>query len=88
MNNQTRRQWRETLGDPQCAQTRVLKLVKELLHPKTAKLDRSLARFQALALDVVGLLMTIVEQGVLTTEQAVEAAKLALKFAGNMSVPT
>lgn len=58
-------------------------MVKERLCPKTAKLDCSLARLQALALDAIGLLTVIVDQGEkgdLTTKQAVEAAKLALKF--------
>lgn len=90
--NATRKQWRERYGDPKCPKTRVPKLdkiVKDRLTQETARMDRTLARIQALATDVVGPLTTIVEQGEagsLTAEGAIAAAKLALKFAGNATV--
>ena len=90
--NATRKQWRERYGDSKCPKTRVPKLdkiVKDRLTQETARMDRTLARIQALATDVVGPLTTIVEQGEagsLTAEGAIAAAKLALKFAGNATV--
>ena len=53
------------------------------------KLDRALARLQALFLDAVGPLATILEaaeKGSLTADQATMATKMALKFIGNASV--
>ena len=90
--NITRKQWREHYGDPKCPKTRVPKLdkiVKDRLHQETAKLDRVLARIQALTLDAVGPLTTIVEQAeanALTMEGALAAARMAIKFIGNASV--
>lgn len=90
--NATRKQWRERYGDPKCPKTRVPKLdkmVKDRLNQETARLDRVLARIQALTLDVVGPLSTIIEQaeaGTLTAERAVAAARMAIKFTGNASV--
>lgn len=63
--------------------------MKDRLGLETARLDRTLARIQALALDVVGPLITIVKQGEagsLMAKKAVAAAKLALKFAGNAAI--
>ena len=60
--------------------------MKDRLCPET---DRTLARFQALTLNVVGPLATITDQGksgALMLEKAIAAAKLAVKFAGNASV--
>ena len=90
--NSTRKQWRERYGDPKCPRTRVPKLdkiVKDRLHQETAKLDRALARIQALTLDVVGPLTTIIDQaeaGTLTIEGTIAAARMGIKFAGNASV--
>lgn len=64
-------------------------MVKDRLNQETAKLNRVMARIQALMLDVVGPLTTIIEQaeaGTLTAEKAVAAARIAIKFTGNASV--
>ena len=53
------------------------------------KLDRSLARLQALCVDAAGPLATMMElaeQGELTAERSVTLTKLALRFVGNASV--
>ena len=65
------------------------KMVKDRLHQETAKLDQVLARIQALTLDAVGPLTTIIDQaeaGALTMEGVVAAARMAIKFIGNASV--
>ena len=53
------------------------------------KLDRSLARLQALCVDAAGPLATMMElaeRGELTAERSVTLTKLALRFVGNASV--
>ena len=65
------------------------KIVKDRLCLETARLDHTLARFQALTLDVVGPLAMITDQGesgTLMLEKAIAAAKLAVKFTDNASV--
>ncbi len=90
--NQSRRAMREKFGDPRCPPTRVPKLdkmVKDRISQETVRLDRSMARLQALLLDAVGPMASILEEdenGTLTTEKAVTAAKMALRFVGNASV--
>ena len=92
--NATRKQWKERYGDPRCSATRVPKLdkiVKDRMKPDSIKLDKTLARIQALTLDVVGPLTTVVDEGeagTLTAEKALAATRLALKFAGNASIQT
>ena len=92
VSNPARKQWRERYGDPRCVQTRIPKMdkmVKDRLRSDTAKTDRSLARLQALALDAVGPLASIVEKGekgTLTVDAAIAAARQALKFLGNTAV--
>ena len=92
VSNPARKQWRERYGDPRCVQTRIPKMdkmVKDRLRPDTAKMDRSLARLQALATDSVGPLTSIVEKGekgTLTVDGAIAAAKQALKFLWNTAV--
>lgn len=92
VSNPARKQWRERYGDPRCVQTRIPKMdkmVRDRLRPDTAKTDRSLARLQALAMDAVGPLTSIVDKGekrTLTADEAIAAAKQALKFLGNTAV--
>ena len=92
--NPTRRQWKTRYGDPRSVPTRVPKLdkmVKDRLRPDTTKMDRALARLQALTLDAVGPLTSLLElreKEELTPENAMAAAKLALRFIGNASVQT
>ena len=87
-----RRQMREKFGDPRCPPTRVPKLdkmVKDRITQESVKLDKSPARLQALFLDAVGPLTTILEEGEkgsLTAEKATAAARMALRFVGNASV--
>ena len=64
-------------------------MVKDRLSQDTVKVDWSLARLQALFLDAVGPLASILEEddkGSLTTEKATTAARMALRFLGNASV--
>ena len=90
--NATRRQMREKFGDPKCPPTRVPKLdkmVKDRITSESVKLDKSLARLQALCLDAVGPLTTIIDEGDkgnLSEEMAIGAARMALRFIGNASV--
>ena len=83
---------REKFGDPRCPPTRVPKLDKmvcDRISQEAVKVDRSLARLQALFLDAVVPLASILEEddkGTLTTEKATTAAKMALRFVGNASV--
>lgn len=52
-------------------------------------MDKTLAKLQALLLDVVGPLTSIIEEaekGELTAEKAMTAARIALRFAGNALV--
>ncbi len=90
--NATRRQMREKFGDPKCPPTRVPKLdkmVRDRITLESMKLDKSLARLQALCLDAVGPLTTIIEEGdkgTLNAEMATGAARMALRFVGNASV--
>ena len=92
LSNPSRRQMREKFGDPRCPPTRVQKLdkiVKDRMSQEAAKMDKTLARLQALFLDIVGPLASILEdseKGELTIEKATIAAKTALRFAGNASV--
>ena len=67
------------------------KMVRDRLWPNTMRQDRVLARIQALYLDAVGPLASLVDQaetGTLTVDQAVTAAKLAFWFVGNATVHT
>ena len=92
VSNPARKQWRERYGDPKCVQTRIPKMdkmVRDRLRTDTAKTDRSLARLQALAMDAVGPLTSIVEKGekgTLSLDGAIAAAKQGLKFLGNTAV--
>ena len=64
--NPSRRQMKERVGDPKCTPTRVPKLdkmVKDRVSQESVELDRSLARLQALFLDAVEPLATILEEG-------------------------
>lgn len=66
MPNSTWRQLREKHGDPKCSPTRVPKLdkmVKDRMSQTSVKMDRSLARLQALYVDAASPLATLVEQG-------------------------
>ena len=59
------------------------KMVKDRITQESVKLDKSLARLQALVLDVVGPMTTILEEGEkgsLNVEMAMAAAKMALRF--------
>ena len=65
------------------------KMVKDRISQESVKLDKSLARLQALVLDAVGPMATILEEGEkgsLNTEMAMAAARMALRFLGNASV--
>ena len=90
--NPTRKQLREKHGDPRCPPTKVPKLdkmVRDRMSQGTVKLDRSLARLQALCVDAAGplaMLLEQAEQGQLSMERSVTLAKLALRFVGNASV--
>ena len=85
----SRRQTRERFGDPKCPPTRVPKLVKDRVSQEAVKLDKAMARLQALFLDAVGPLATILEEGEngsLTADKAMTAVKTALRFIGNASI--
>ena len=90
--NATRRQMREKFGDPKCPPTRVPKMdkmVKDRITQESVKLDKSLARLQALVVDAVGPMTTILEEGEkgsLNAELAMNAARMALRFLVNASV--
>jgi hypothetical protein len=90
--NPARKQLREKHGDPRCPPTRVPKLdkmVRDRMSQGAVKLDRSLTRLQALCVDAVGPLASLVElaeRNQLTAEGAVALSKLALRFVGNASI--
>ena len=89
VNNATRKKWREKHGVPKSAPTRTPKLdkiVKDRVHPRTAKADRDLARLQTYVLDAVGPLTHLLEMENIQAKDAVEAAVTALRFLGNASV--
>ena len=89
--NQARLQAKKPYPFPNSEVTQCPKLdpvAKQLLQKEPKQADASLAKLQALALDVVAPLVYIVEgsqQGTLHTEQAAEAAKSALSPLGNAS---
>lgn len=91
VSNGTRRRWRKAYGMPACDNTKCPKLdntVKAQLPRECKDADRPLARLQALMLDAVGPLNTLLELhqgGQLTPEKAVEATSQALRFLGNAS---
>ena len=65
------------------------KMVRDRMSQEAVKLDRSLARPQALCVDAVGpqaTLLELAEQDQLTAEGAVSLTKLALRFVGNASM--
>jgi hypothetical protein len=90
--NPTRKQLKEKHGDPRCLPRRVPKLdkmVRDRMSQGAVKLDQSLARLQALCVDAVGplaSLLELAEQDQLTAEEAVALSRLALRFMGNASV--
>ena len=64
-------------------------MVRDRMSQEAVKLDRSLARPQALCVDAVGpqaTLLELAEQDQLTAEGAVSLTKLALRFVGNASM--
>ena len=77
-------------GDLKCSPTRVPKLdkiVKDRVSQESIKQDR----LQALFLDAVGPLATILEEGEkgsFTADRAMTTAKTALRFIGNASIQT
>ena len=59
------------------------KMVKDRITQESVKLDKSLERLQALVLDAVDPMTTILEEGEkgsLNVEMAMAAAKMALRF--------
>ena len=59
------------------------KMVKDRITQESVKLDKSLERLQALVLDAVDSMTTILEEGEkgsLNVEMAMAAAKMALRF--------
>ena len=65
------------------------KMVKDRISQESVKLDKSLARLQALVLDAVGPMTTILEEGEkgsFNAAMAMAAARVALRFLGNASV--
>ena len=89
--NQARLQTRKPYPLPNSEVTKCPKLdpvAKQLLQKEPKQADASLAKLQALVLDVVAPLVHIMEgsqQGTLNTEQAAEASKSALSLLGNAS---
>ena len=94
VDNATRRQWREKCGAPRLSSTACPKLDK-ILKPnltsetkaKKAK-DRHLSKTQALVLDAVGPLTTILEstaRGKFDADATIKAVRTALKLLGNAS---
>lgn len=61
------------------------KILKGNLSTVTKSRDKQMANGQALCLDAVGPLTSILEQGTLTAQSAAEAAQTALKLLGNAS---
>lgn len=90
--NATRRSIKEKIGAPNLSATAcpsIDKLVKSRLSAATKSLDIALAKQQALMLDCVGLITSILEDAVLgqlTPKSAMEAAQTALKLLGNASM--
>ena len=91
--NQQRRLWKEKFGAPNntpftdCLS--VDKFIKSRLTAHAKAKDKSLAKHQALMLDAVGPISTILEEaakGTLSVKTAIEAAQTALKFLGNTSM--
>lgn len=91
IENGTRRQWREKHGAPKLPATacpKLDKIMKQSLSSQTKFRDKQLSKTQALVLDAVGPLASILEtatKGKLTEEMAVEAVQTALKLLGNAS---
>ena len=90
--NATRRKWWNTYGVPKGNETRCPSL-DSMYRPRLSKearnADSELCRFQAYALDPVGPLTFILEEGrkgTLTKEDAAEAAETALSLIGHASM--
>ena len=92
VQNPHRRLLKEKFGAPNTPFTAcpsVDKFVKSRLPAHAKAKDRSLSKHQALVLDAVGPLSTILEEaakGTLSVKTATEAAQTALKFLGNASM--
>lgn len=91
VSNPTRRQWKEKYGAPNLPATacpNLDKVVKGRLPAVTKSRDKQLAKQQALLLDAVGPITTILEgaaKGELTQKSVLDAAQTALKLLGNAS---